>query len=46
VLGFSLEESLCAGVATSGYYVRSAASPTATQLSEFIAQLPEPQESA
>jgi hypothetical protein len=46
VLGFSLEESLCAGVATSGYYVRSAASPTATQLGEFIAQLPEPQESA
>src|SRR5213078_1513097 len=27
VLGMSLEESLCAGVATSGYYVRTAQSP-------------------
>jgi sugar/nucleoside kinase (ribokinase family) len=43
VLGFSLAESLCTGVATSGYYVRTAQSPTATQLAEFIAKLPPPQ---
>jgi sugar/nucleoside kinase (ribokinase family) len=43
VLGFGLEESLCCGVATSGYYVRSADSPTADQLAGFIAELPEPQ---
>jgi len=43
VLGFSLEESLCTGVGTSGYYVRSAVSPSATQLSEFVAKLPPPQ---
>ena len=39
-LGFTLEESLCTGVATSGYYVRTAISPSAQQLSEFIATLP------
>ncbi len=43
VLGMSLEESLCAGVATSGYYVRSAHSPTAQELADFIAELPPPQ---
>ena len=43
VLGFALEESLCCGVATSGYYVRHAESPTAQQLSQFIAELPPPQ---
>jgi sugar/nucleoside kinase (ribokinase family) len=43
VLGFSLEESLCTGVATSGYYVRTAESPTAAQLGEFIGALPAPQ---
>lgn len=43
VLGFSLEESLCTGVGTSGYYVRTAVSPSARQLSEFIATLPAPQ---
>jgi sugar/nucleoside kinase (ribokinase family) len=43
VLGFSLEESLCCGVATSGYYVRNAESPTAPQLAEFVAKLPPPQ---
>ena len=43
VLGFSLEECLCLGVATSGYYVRSGESPTAQQLAEFIKQLPPPQ---
>src|SRR4051812_46693969 len=43
VLGFGLEESLCMGVGTSGYYVRTSQSPTALQLSEFIAELPPPQ---
>jgi sugar/nucleoside kinase (ribokinase family) len=43
VLGFGLEESLCVGVATSGYYVRTADSPTAKQLADFIAELPPPQ---
>lgn len=42
-LGFSLEESLCTGVATSGFYVRSARSPSAADLAEFTAALPEPQ---
>jgi sugar/nucleoside kinase (ribokinase family) len=40
ILGFGLEESLCTGVATSGYYVRSAESPTAKDLVDFIAKLP------
>ena len=44
VLGFSLAESLCAGVATSGYYVRTGESPTAEQLATFIAELPPPQQ--
>jgi len=43
VLGFSLQESLCTGVGTSGYYVRTAVSPSAKQLAEFIADLPDPQ---
>jgi len=43
VLGLTLEESLCTGVATSGYYVRTAISPSAKQLAEFIAELPAPQ---
>jgi sugar/nucleoside kinase (ribokinase family) len=43
VLGFDLEESLCTGVATSGYYVRTAVSPSATQLAEFIGELPAPE---
>src|SRR5262245_3372581 len=43
VLGFSLEESLCCGCGTSGYYVRTAESPTAAQLAEFVKQLPPPQ---
>jgi len=43
VLGFSLEESLCTGVATSGYYVRTAQSPSATELAEFVSKLPAPQ---
>jgi sugar/nucleoside kinase (ribokinase family) len=40
VVGLTLEESLCAGVATSGYYVRTARSPSAENLVEFIADLP------
>jgi sugar/nucleoside kinase (ribokinase family) len=40
ILGFDLEESLCTGVASSGYYVRTAQSATARQLSEFLAMLP------
>ncbi len=43
VLGLSLEESLCTGVATSGYYVRNAQSPTGKQLADFMAELPAPQ---
>jgi hypothetical protein len=43
VLGFTLEESLCTGVGTSGYYVRSGISPTAVQLAEFVDKLPPPQ---
>jgi sugar/nucleoside kinase (ribokinase family) len=43
VLGFSLVESLCTGVGTSGYYVRTAQSPTAEQLADFIANMPPPQ---
>jgi sugar/nucleoside kinase (ribokinase family) len=43
VVGMNLEESLCCGVATSGYYVRNAESPTADQLAAFIAKLPPPQ---
>ncbi len=42
-LGFDLEQSLCCGVATSGFYVRSANSPTGKELAEFIADLPAPQ---
>jgi sugar/nucleoside kinase (ribokinase family) len=43
VLGFTLEESLCTGCGTSGYYVRTAISPSAKELSEFVANLPAPQ---
>jgi sugar/nucleoside kinase (ribokinase family) len=43
VLGLTLEELLCTGVGTSGYYVRNATSPTGKQLAEFIANLPAPQ---
>jgi sugar/nucleoside kinase (ribokinase family) len=41
VLGFALEESLCAGVGTSGYYVRSAQSPDANELANFVLALPD-----
>ena len=43
VLGMSLAESLCTGVATSGYYVREASSPSGEQLAAFIENLPQPQ---
>jgi sugar/nucleoside kinase (ribokinase family) len=43
VLNLPLEQALCVGVATSGYYVRSAVSPSAAQLADFIRHLPEPQ---
>ncbi len=43
VLGFDLAECLATGVGTSGYYVRTAVSPSATQLAEFLAELPPPQ---
>ena len=43
VLGFGLEQSLCAGVAASGYYVRTAHSPTAVELAGFIDELPPPE---
>jgi hypothetical protein len=44
MLGFDLAESLCAGVGTSGYYVREAASPTVAQLADFVENLPPPQQ--
>jgi hypothetical protein len=44
IIGLGLEESLCGGVATSGYYVRTAESPTGQQLAEFVGKLPGPQE--
>jgi sugar/nucleoside kinase (ribokinase family) len=43
VLGLDLVECLCTGVATSGYYVRTANSPTGKQLADFIKDLPKPQ---
>jgi hypothetical protein len=44
VAGLTLEESLCTGVGTSGYYVRNAQSPTGRELADFIAKLPPPQD--
>ncbi len=41
--GLSVEECLCVGTATSGYYVRNAGSPTLDQLAEFCDHLPQPQ---
>ncbi|HEV7302105.1 MAG TPA: PfkB family carbohydrate kinase [Tepidisphaeraceae bacterium] len=43
VIGLDLVECLCTGVATSGYYVRTAHSPTGKELADFIAELPAPQ---
>jgi len=42
-LGLSLAESLCTGCATSGFYVRSAQSPSGVELANFIEELPPPQ---
>ncbi len=39
MLGAGLETSLQLGVATSGYYVRNAASPTTAQLKDFLSTL-------
>ena len=36
VLGFNLEESLCCGVGTSGYYVRSAQSPSIEKIAAMM----------
>jgi sugar/nucleoside kinase (ribokinase family) len=46
IAGLGLVESLCAGVACSGYYVRTAQSPTGEQLAEFIRVLPDPEAEA
>ena len=43
ILGMGLEESLCAGVASSGYYVRTARSASAIELAGFIEELPAPE---
>jgi sugar/nucleoside kinase (ribokinase family) len=43
VLGMTLEESLCTGVACSGYYVRTAQSASGKELADFMANLPPPQ---
>ncbi len=43
VLGMTVTESLCVGTATSGYYVRTAVSPTPEMLAEFLRDLPLPQ---
>ncbi len=41
--GMPLAQCLCAGTATSGYYVRSAKSPTLDELAGFCADLPDPE---
>jgi sugar/nucleoside kinase (ribokinase family) len=46
IAGLGLVESLCAGVACSGYYVRTAQSPSGEQLAEFVRMLPDPEPSA
>jgi sugar/nucleoside kinase (ribokinase family) len=43
LLGFELDECLCLGTATSGYYVRHAKSPAKSELAEFCRNLPEPE---
>lgn len=42
-MGLTLEESLAAGVGTSGFYVREAHSPSMAELTAFLADLPDPQ---
>lgn len=41
--GLPVEQCLCVGTASSGYYVRDAASPTLDQLADFCDNLPEPE---
>ncbi|WP_428388825.1 PfkB family carbohydrate kinase [Mucisphaera sp.] len=41
--GLSLEQCLCTGVGTSGFYVRNAKSPTLTDLADFCDNLPAPE---
>lgn len=41
--GLPLDQMLCAGTATSGFYVRSAHSPALQDLTEFCDALPEPE---
>ena len=43
IIGLGLEESLCAGVASSGYYVRTAKSAGSIDLAAFIDELPSPE---
>jgi sugar/nucleoside kinase (ribokinase family) len=43
VAGLPIEQCLCVGTATSGYYVRNAASPTMEQLIGFCENLPLPE---
>jgi hypothetical protein len=43
MLELPLQNILCLATATSGYYVRHAASPAAAQLAEFLLNLPDPQ---
>jgi sugar/nucleoside kinase (ribokinase family) len=43
LLGLPLVEALCLGTATSGYYVRNAASPARDQLADFLDSLPDPE---
>ncbi len=38
-----VEQALCVGTATSGYYVRNAASPSLAQLADFCDDLPDPE---
>jgi sugar/nucleoside kinase (ribokinase family) len=41
--GLSIEQSLCAGTGTSGFYVRNAASPSLDELADFCDDLPAPE---
>ncbi len=43
ILGMTLAQSLAAGVATSGYYVRTAQSPSTAELADFLDCLPPPE---
>jgi sugar/nucleoside kinase (ribokinase family) len=42
-IGLSVEESLAAGVGTSGFYVREGHSPSLGELVKFLRELPEPE---